>query len=69
MNMEDAGCKIEAWRLDYNERRPHSSIGNLTHAGFVKSSAQARLGWSINRIFSLSLAPGWGEVHPIEKLT
>jgi putative transposase len=41
MDMEDAGCKIEAWRLDYNERRPHSSIGNLTPAEFVKSTAQS----------------------------
>ena len=40
MDMEDAGCKIEAWRLDYNERRPHSSIGNLTPAEFIKSNAQ-----------------------------
>ena len=41
MDMEDARCKIEAWRLDYNERRPHSSIGNLTPAEFVKSGARA----------------------------
>jgi putative transposase len=43
MDMEDARCKIEAWRLDYNERRPHSSIGNLTPVEFVKSSAQSCL--------------------------
>jgi len=39
-DIEDARCKIEAWRLDYNERRPHSSIGNLTPAEFVESSAR-----------------------------
>ena len=22
--------KIEAWRIDYNQRRPHSSLGHLT---------------------------------------
>lgn len=44
MDMEDARCKIDAWRLDYNERRPHSSIGNLTPSEFVKSSARTCLG-------------------------
>jgi putative transposase len=43
MDMEDARGKIEAWKLDYNERRPHSSIGNLTPVEFIKSSAQACL--------------------------
>ena len=23
-------AKIEAWRVDYNQRRPHSSLGHLT---------------------------------------
>jgi len=26
----DAKEKIEAWRVDYNQRRPHSSLGHLT---------------------------------------
>jgi putative transposase len=26
---------IEAWRLDYNQRRPHSSLGHLTPNEFV----------------------------------
>ena len=25
-----AQAKIEAWRLDYNQHRPHSSLGQLT---------------------------------------
>jgi len=29
-SIEDAKAKIEAWRLDYNHRRPHSSLGHLT---------------------------------------
>jgi putative transposase len=29
-SIEDAKAKIEAWRLDYNQRRPHSSLGHLT---------------------------------------
>jgi putative transposase len=30
MSIEDAQAQIEAWRLDYNARRPHSSLGHLT---------------------------------------
>lgn len=40
MDMEDARRKIEAWRLDYDEGRPHSSIGNITPPEFVNSSTQ-----------------------------
>ena len=29
-SMLDAKEKIEAWRVDYNQRRPHSSLGHLT---------------------------------------
>jgi putative transposase len=29
-SIEDARTKIEAWRVDYNQRRPHSSLGHLT---------------------------------------
>ena len=34
-DVDDARIKIEAWRQDYNEMRPHSSLGNLTPAQFV----------------------------------
>ena len=29
-SIADAQAKIEAWRVDYNQRRPHSSLGHLT---------------------------------------
>jgi len=29
-DLADARDKVEAWRLDYNEVRPHSSLGNAT---------------------------------------
>jgi putative transposase len=29
-SIADAQTKIEAWRVDYNQRRPHSSLGHLT---------------------------------------
>lgn len=28
--LADARQKLERWREDYNHRRPHSAIGNLT---------------------------------------
>ena len=35
LSIEDAQAKIEAWRVDYNARRPHSSLGHLTPNEFV----------------------------------
>ena len=30
LSIDDAKAKIEAWRVDYNQRRPHGSLGHLT---------------------------------------
>jgi len=35
LTLEDAERKIEAWRRDYNEQRPHSSLGNVPPAKFA----------------------------------
>jgi putative transposase len=35
-SLQDAKQKIEAWRIDYNQHRPHSSLGNLTPSEFVR---------------------------------
>ena len=34
-SIADAQEKIEAWRVDYNAHRPHSSLGHLTPNEFV----------------------------------
>jgi putative transposase len=34
-SIANAQTKIEAWRLDYNQRRPHGSLGHLTPSEFV----------------------------------
>jgi putative transposase len=34
-SLADARAKIEAWRLDYNQHRPHSSLGHLTPMEFL----------------------------------
>jgi len=36
LSLEDAKEKIETWRREYNEYRPHSSIGDLTPTEFLK---------------------------------
>ena len=36
LTLEDAREKIESWRRDYNEDRPHSSLGNMTPAEFAR---------------------------------
>ena len=38
LSMEDAREKIERWRLDYNEFRPHSSLGDLTPQQFAEQN-------------------------------
>lgn len=34
-SLGEAQAILEAWRLDYNHRRPHSSLGHLTPSEFV----------------------------------
>ncbi|MBA7567705.1 IS3 family transposase ISRso12 [subsurface metagenome] len=35
LSIEDAQSKLETWRRDYNEFRPHSSLDNMTPAKFA----------------------------------
>ena len=35
-NLAEAREVIEAWRMDYNETRPHSSLGNLTPSEYAE---------------------------------
>ena len=41
-SIDDAKAKIEAWRVDYNQRRPHSSLGHLTPNEFVAQRQAVR---------------------------
>ena len=34
--IEDARVKIEAWRIDYNQHRPHGSLGHRTPNEFMR---------------------------------
>jgi putative transposase len=39
LSIDDARSKIEAWRVDYNVHRPHSSLGQLTPREYLNRSA------------------------------
>jgi len=41
LSLEDAKDKIEAWRRDYNDFRPHSSLGNMTPSDFATKSRKS----------------------------
>jgi putative transposase len=40
--MGDARTRIEAWRIDYNQNRPHSALGDLTPTEFAGRLKPAR---------------------------
>jgi putative transposase len=42
-SVADAQAKIEAWRVDYNQRRPHGSLGHLTPTEFVEQRQTIRV--------------------------
>ena len=39
LSLQDAREKLESWRMDYNQTRPHSSLGNRTPEEFRKSGS------------------------------
>ena len=41
-SLADARAKLEAWRTDYNHRRPHGSLGHLTPIEFATQSQGQR---------------------------
>lgn len=41
LSLDDARQKIERWRQDYNEFRPHTSLGNLTPKEYADQLLQA----------------------------
>jgi len=43
-NLFDAKRKISEWRVEYNEERPHSSLGYLTPSEFAARNAKASYG-------------------------
>jgi putative transposase len=44
LDVLDARKKLEVWRRDYNEQRPHSSIGNLTPVEYARKVVREETG-------------------------
>ena len=42
-SVADAQAKIEAWRVDYNQRRPHGSLGHLMPTEFIEQRQAIRV--------------------------
>jgi putative transposase len=42
LSIDDARSNIEAWRMDYNGHRPHSSLGNLTPSDYATKRQEYR---------------------------
>ncbi len=42
LSMADARQRINEWRIDYTENRPHSALGNLTPSAFAAQLQPAR---------------------------
>ena len=46
LSLADAEERLEAWRREYNEQRPHTSLGNLTPSEYLAQSQQPKAGAS-----------------------
>jgi putative transposase len=42
LSMADARQRINEWRIDYNQHRPHSALGNLTPSAFAEQLCPTR---------------------------
>jgi len=42
LSLDDARHQIEAWRVDYNQHRPHGSLGHLTPSEFIRKRQDNR---------------------------
>ena len=42
LSLADARERLEAWRQEYNDERPHGSLGNLTPRAFAEQAHHAR---------------------------
>jgi len=43
LSLEDAREKVEAWRQEYNQERPHSALGNLAPLEYAASAGREML--------------------------
>jgi putative transposase len=51
LSIEDAREKIEMWRMEYNEFRPHSSLGDLTPQQFTEQFESQKTNFLAGTVF------------------
>jgi len=47
LSLADAQAKLDAWRVDYNQARPHGSLGYLTPSEFTARGQETRTNASV----------------------
>ena len=60
LNLQDATMKINAWRQDYNQVRPHGAIDNRVPMDLLKPTPQPWLRSTNNRVSDFLSGPGRG---------
>jgi putative transposase len=68
MNLFDARRKVADWKVEYNERRPHSSLGYRTPAEFAQVALTRSYGKEVGSahfenaagVFNFPTAPAAG---------
>jgi putative transposase len=70
LSLDEAQDKVEAWRRDYNEERPHSALGNATpeeYAAQVEPQNEfPGLGLEVDKkelAYPKKLHPEWTEIR------
>lgn len=61
-SVEDARQKLEAWRKDYNEQRPHSALGGIPPAEFIQRVVETRKTPHQPNFLLLRLSSKWVQV-------
>jgi putative transposase len=62
LSMADAQERIDHWRKDYNEQRPHSALDNRTPKEFAKLFP--RLAWEKPKTLASQVDQTWGQGQP-----
>ena len=65
----EARCMLDAWREEYNERRPHSSLNWQTPSAFAASAVCRVGGCPYGRAFGPPFGPATEKTRPDSRIT
>ncbi len=69
LNLKEAQAIIETWRINYNEKRPHSSLSYLTPTEFVSQYfVKQEIKQTIETIEFIIRLNFWGRSTPINTI-